>query len=216
MINKLKGIMKDELEIKKRILLKAEEMFMQFGFSKVRMEEIAAELCISKKTLYKYFSNKEHVLKEVIGENKCEIETYIDDLLANKSMEFIDKIKTLMNFLAKHIAKFDGLMVRDIMKNHPEIWKDIQEFRREKAHANFSRLIEEGIESGYLRNDIPPRLIIILYDSAMHGLLDPGSISNLPLTSDQVHREVNKVVLEGILSEKGREKFRTTNFETEN
>lgn len=208
--------MNDDIEIKKRILLKADEMFMQFGFSKVTMEEIAAELGISKKTLYKCFSNKEHVLKEVIGETKCEIETFIDGLLADKSVEFIDKIKTLMNFLAKHIAKFDGPMIRDIMKNHPDMWHDIQKFKREKTHANFSRLIEEGIKSGYLRDDIPTKLIILLYDSAIHGLLDPGSISSLPLTADQIHREVNKVVFEGILSDKGREKFRTTNFEIEN
>ncbi len=208
--------MNDEIEIKRRILLKADEMFMQFGFGKVTMEEIAAELCISKKTLYKYFSNKEHVLKEVLSEIKCEIETFIDDLLADKSIDFMDKLKKLMNFLVKHIAKLDGPMVRDLMKNHPEIWNDIQEFRRKKTHANFSRLIEEGIKSGYLRNDIPPKLIIMLYDSAMHGLLEPGAISNLPLTTDQIHREVNKIVFEGILSDSGRKKYRTTFFETEN
>lgn len=208
--------MNDEAEIKKRILLKADEMFMQFGFSKVTMEEIAAGLGISKKTLYKCFSNKEHILKEVIGETKCEIETFIDGLLADKSVEFIDKIKTLMNFLAKHIAKFDGPMIKDVMKNHPEIWKDIQEFRREKTHANFSRLIEEGIQSGFFRKDIPTKLIVMLYDSAMHGLLDRSAVSNLPLTSDQIHREVNKVVFEGILSDAGRVKYRTTNLETEN
>ena len=212
----IKGNMNGETEVKNRIRLKAEEMFSQFGFSKVTMEEIAAELCISKKTLYKYFSNKEHVLKEVIGEVKCEITTFVDELLADKTMEFIDKINKLMSFLAMHIAKIDGPLVRDLMKNHPEMWSDIQKFRREKTHANFSRLIQEGIERGFFRKDIPAQLIVMMYDSAMQGLLNRDALSELPFTSDQIHREVNKVVFEGILSDKGREKFRTTNFEIEN
>lgn len=208
--------MNEETEVKNRIRLKAEEMFSQFGFSKVTMEEIAAELCISKKTLYKYFSNKDHVLKEVIGEVKCEITTFVDELLADKTMEFIDKINKLMSFLAMHIAKIDGPLVRDLMKNHPEMWNDIQKFRREKTHANFSRLIQEGIERGFFRKDIPAQLIVMMYDSAMQGLLNRDVLSELPFTPDQIHHEVNKVVFEGILSELGREKLRTTNFKTEN
>jgi len=55
--------MTEEKEIKQRIALKADEMFRQFGYSKVTMEEIASSLAMSKKTLYKHFSNKDHLLK---------------------------------------------------------------------------------------------------------------------------------------------------------
>ena len=78
-----------DIEIKERILQTTKEMFYKFGYSKVTMEEIAADLGISKKTLYKHFSNKEHILKEIVNGAKCEIETYVENLLDDKKTDLI-------------------------------------------------------------------------------------------------------------------------------
>ena len=42
---------------------------MHEGFSKVTLDEIATELGMSKKTLYKYFEDKEDLLRAGIEEN---------------------------------------------------------------------------------------------------------------------------------------------------
>ena len=39
-------------------------MFLKLGFKSVTMDDIACEMCISKKTIYKYFSNKESLIEE--------------------------------------------------------------------------------------------------------------------------------------------------------
>ncbi len=54
--------MTDDIEIKDRILSRAEEMFLKFGYSKVTMDEIAANIGMSKKTLYKFFPSKEELV----------------------------------------------------------------------------------------------------------------------------------------------------------
>ncbi|MFA7228413.1 MAG: TetR/AcrR family transcriptional regulator, partial [Melioribacteraceae bacterium] len=144
----------NSIEIKGRILNKAYEMFHGYGFSKITMEEIAAELGISKKTLYKHFSNKEHILKELISSIKCEVNEFIEELLADKSIEFIEKLKKFMNFIAKQGSRLEGPMGRDLIKNHPEFWRDIDEFRKKSAYSNLSRLIEQGIKSGIFRKDV--------------------------------------------------------------
>ena len=207
--------MNDEIEIKKRILLKTDEMFMQFGFSKVTMEEIAAELSISKKTLYKYFPNKEHILKELIEENKCKIQTFIDELLKDNSLQFIEKLERLMDFLAQHAPKVDGPLVKDLIKNHPELWEDIQEFRKNKPNFQFSKLIKDGIDSGFFRNDIHEDFIVTAYMSAVHGLLNAETISSIPYTMDQIHKHLSRVLLEGILSDSGREEYRQLQIKNE-
>lgn len=45
------------MEPKDRILIKAEELFMQFGIRSVSMDDIANNLGMSKKTLYQYFAD---------------------------------------------------------------------------------------------------------------------------------------------------------------
>lgn len=198
-------------EIKQKILLLADEKFQQFGYSKVTMEEIAADLGISKKTLYKYFSNKEHVLKDLLDQIKCDFETHVKDLFCDESIEFIDKLKLLLDFISKNSKRMDGPLIQDIMKNHPALWNEIQEFRREKAHKNVTWLIKEGTKSGAFRSDIPAEVITAIFVGAVHVMISIDTLSRLPITAEQIHKIVSQIVLEGILTDEGRNKYKSKN-----
>ena len=41
-----------------QIIEKASDLFMRYGFKSVTMDDVARELGISKKTLYRFFDNK--------------------------------------------------------------------------------------------------------------------------------------------------------------
>jgi AcrR family transcriptional regulator len=208
--------MNNENEIRQRILTKAEEMFQQYGSSKVTMEEIAAALGISKKTLYKHFSNKEHLLKELINSIKCEVSNYIEALIADKSIEFIEKLKLFMNFIAKQGSKMDGPMLNDMMKNHPECWRDVEEFRFKNAHSNLSKLIEQGVKSGIFRKDLNTEVVVLGYVGAIHGLINPTVLSRLPISADQAFKEIVKILFEGIFTTEGRKKYKNKILMKEN
>jgi TetR/AcrR family transcriptional regulator, biofilm operon repressor len=49
--------------MKDKITSKATELFLKLGFKSVTMDDIAGEMCISKKTIYKYFCNKELLIQ---------------------------------------------------------------------------------------------------------------------------------------------------------
>ena len=122
--------MSDDTEIKDRILTIAEEMFLKFGYSKVTMDEIAANLGMSKKTLYKFFPSKEVLVREIIYKMRCGIKDYIDSLLANDEMDFVEKLKRLMNLIGNQSSKLQGPLLEDLHKNIPEVWQQINEFRK--------------------------------------------------------------------------------------
>lgn len=203
--------MNEEKDIKQRITLKADEMFRQFGYSKITMEEIASSLAISKKTLYKHFSNKEHILKELVHTNKCEVDSFIENLMANKEMMFLEKLKSFMNFIAKQASKLEGPMVRDLMKSNPEIWKDIEEFRSKKAYKHLSSLISEGIANGVFRKDVNSEVIVAAYVASIHGLINPEVLAKLPVTADQAIGDILKILFEGIFTKEGRENYYSIN-----
>lgn len=202
--------MSDEKDIKQKILHTAEEMFQKFGYSKVTMEEIASNLNISKKTLYKHFANKEHILKEMVHNNKCEVDNFIDELMKDKTTPFIDKLKNFMNFIAKVSKKIEGTMVHDIMKSHPEIWKDIEQFRENRAYKNLSDLIKDGIQNGIFRDDVNTEVVVLAYVSAIHTLINPETLSKLPISADQAFRDILKIMFEGLFTSEGRKKYRNT------
>ncbi|MEW6508692.1 MAG: TetR/AcrR family transcriptional regulator [Bacteroidota bacterium] len=203
-------------EVKQRILIKAEEMFFQFGYSKVTMEEISSMLSISKKTLYKFFENKEHILKEIIRNKKCAVESYVEELISDTSTEFIIKLKNFLNFVTNHFSKLSHPNIQDLVKSKPEVWSEIQEFRKKNAFVTFSKLINHGKESGVFRKDFNSEVAVNLYFSAMHSMLNLETLAQLPVTVNEAHNDIVNIFFEGIFSEEGRKKYINSDLMKEN
>jgi AcrR family transcriptional regulator len=197
----------EENEIKERILHKSGEMFLQFGFSKVTMEEIADELGMSKKTLYKFFPGKEQLLKEMVEDMKCKLEDNVLELWGNNEIPFLEKLKNLMNCIGNQSTTFRGPLLHDLQKNFPQLWDEINESRKTHSLEKFSLLINEGIEKGVFRKDIDMQILVLLYMNAIQGILNSDVLSQLPYTTKQVFESIIKVFLEGIFTEEGRNKY---------
>jgi AcrR family transcriptional regulator len=197
----------EDNELKERILNKAQEVFFQYGYTRVKMDEIADALGISKKTLYKFFEGKENLLREIIERIKLNIRTNCDVICENSNMEFIQKLKTLMDYIAKTSSLLRGPLPEDIQKNHPEIWRDVNEHRKKESLAKFAGLINEGVTSGDFRKDIDQQVIVLAYVNAVSSLINPELLMQLPYTGHQVFEMLIKIIFEGILTDEGRQKY---------
>ena len=186
-------------------------MFFQFGISRVTMEEIAESLGISKKTLYKHFPNKETIIKEMFIEHKNEIAIYVESVM-QEEIDFMDKLKKLMTYFGKSSGSLKGPLASDLIKNYPEIWKEIQEYKREKGLKQFTRLVEEGMKTGVFRNDIEKDIVVLIYIGAINEILTPEILSLFPISAEQVFRNIPKIIFEGILTNEAREIYCTKNL----
>ena len=197
----------EEKEIKEKILHKATEMFLQYGFSRVTMEEIAEELGMSKKTLYKFFPGKEQLLKEMVNDMKCKFEDYVQELWGNNKMSFIEKLKNLMNYISNQPSAFRGPLSIDLQKNFPLLWEEINESRKTHSLHKFNLLLSEGIGKGVFRKDIDQQIVVLLFMNAVQGILNPDVLSQLPYTANQVFESIIRILMEGIFTEEGRHKY---------
>lgn len=205
--------MYDENEIKEKIMQRSSEMFHQFGCVKVTMEEIAAGMGISKKTLYKHFSNKEHLLNEIFSLVSCETEKFSTDLMANENYTYVQKVKLMLEHVSTHVAKFKGPMMKDLQIHFPKIWEKIHLFMKKKAWEKFSLLVDDGIAEGIFRKDVDKNIVVLIYVFSLQNLLTPEVLAQVPLSADQVYNTLINVIFEGILTEDGRKKFNETENE---
>lgn len=205
--------MYDENEIKEKIMQRSSEMFHQFGCVKVTMEEIAAGMGISKKTLYKHFSNKEHLLNEIFSLVSCETEKFSTDLMANENYSYVQKVKLMLEHVSTHVAKFKGPMMKDLQIHFPKIWEKIHLFMKKKAWEKFSLLVDVGIAEGIFRKDVDKNIVVLIYVFSLQNLLTPEVLAQVPLSADQVYNTLINVIFEGILTEDGRKKFNETENE---
>ena len=80
---KIKSTKSDFREMMKdKIINKAKEMFLRLGFKNITMDDIACEMCISKKTIYKYFSNKDVLIEESVELVHKEVHETIDKIVS--------------------------------------------------------------------------------------------------------------------------------------
>ena len=194
-----------DVEAKAKILTAAEEMFMQHGYSKVTMEEIATGLGISKKTLYKFFPNKKELLRELMTERQCEFMEHIEEIWKREDIDFVGKFRSTLDFVGERSSKMNKF--QDIQRIAPEIWKEIHDFKKEKIFEKVRRLFEAGFETGIFRNDIDRDIVILVYTNAVESIVNPEVLSELPCTAGQAFEAISKIIFEGILTEEGRSKY---------
>ncbi|OGG55831.1 MAG: hypothetical protein A3F84_24780 [Candidatus Handelsmanbacteria bacterium RIFCSPLOWO2_12_FULL_64_10] len=196
--------MSGDPQIRDRILETAREQFFQLGFTKVTMDEIASGLGMSKKTLYRFFSGKDELLREVVELNRGEIERGLDEILQDRGLSFAEKLKRLMAFLAMKLSRIGPLFMQDLHRNAPELWKEIEAFRRQKATSVFGDLIEEGVRKGVFRGDVDRQLLTLMYVNLIQGIIHAEVLSQLPLSASQAFEAIIKVLFEGILTDEFR------------
>jgi len=199
--------MSEENEIKERIFTAAEQMFLQYGFAKVTMDEIASSLGMSKKTLYKFFSGKENLVIELIKSRQCETEDYINQIWAKPDLDFVGKLKEMMDFLGKQSSKIRGPLFDDLRKSMPELWNELHDFKKIKGLQKATELFNKGVEDGVFRKDIGRDFVILMYTSAIQTIINPETLAQLPFSTGQAIETVFKVIFEGIFTEDGRAKY---------
>ncbi len=197
--------MMSDTDTKTNILSAAEDMFMQHGYSKVTMEEIASGLGISKKTLYKFFPNKKELLKELMIRRQSEFMDHIEEIWKREDLDFVGKFRNTLDFLGERSSKTNKL--QDVRRIAPDIWKEIIDFRRGKSFERIRRLFEAGFETGIFRNDIDKDIVILVYTNAVESIVNPEALSELPCTAGQAIETISKIIFEGILTEEGRSKY---------
>lgn len=76
---------------KEIIITKARELFTKYGYSKVSMDEIAKNADVTKKTIYSYFKDKEHLFQYFIDEELTKMKKEIEKKEKN-NLPFIEKV----------------------------------------------------------------------------------------------------------------------------
>lgn len=138
--------------MKDKIIKKATEMFLRIGFKSVTMDDIAGEMGISKKTIYKYFSNKEALVEEgteVVHQN---IHRMMDEVIA-KGYNAIEENFQMREMFKEMFKSFDQSPAYQLKKHYPEIYERMMANEIEDCSQFFGQNIEKGIAEGLYRKE---------------------------------------------------------------
>jgi AcrR family transcriptional regulator len=193
--------------LRPRILEAARELFFTRGFVRVTSDEIAARLGISKATLYKAFPSKEEILKAVISDYLTRTLVHVEGLLADGRLGFAEKLVALFAFVGGRISEIGPLLVRDIQRSAPSVWRQIDDFRRERIFKNFKGVLESGRREGLFREDVDVDLLLEMFADLIGRFINPEALLRSGRSPAQAFESVIKVFFQGILTDSGRRDF---------
>jgi AcrR family transcriptional regulator len=128
------------------VLQTAAHMFLEQGYRRTSMSDLAKRLQITKPALYYYFRNKEELLVECYRAGITLIETLLDKALVSRGTG-LDKVKVYIEAYAKSVVLHDfGRCVSMLDENElsSETRKQVRALKR-RIDASIRGYIEEGV-----------------------------------------------------------------------
>lgn len=143
-------------------------ILLEKGLKSATMDSVAAELGMSKRTLYEIFESKSQMIKEALGE------------MERRSQEhFVKSFSEADNVMEAFIEVFG--YNRDLMKSvNVDFYRDMDRLYKEnrkhyehtrlERHERMLRMFELGVEQGMFRKDVDYRIQSRMMALQMEGL----------------------------------------------
>jgi AcrR family transcriptional regulator len=171
------------------------------------MDEIADDLGMSKKTLYRHFPGKLDLVREIVEQFMQETMRRQDRILSDESLDFPSRMYEFMEVVAKLLAKVTPAFIQDLQRSAPSVWEVIEETRQERIHLHINNLISEGQQKGLIRKDFDRSYIVFLISVMIREAVNPVVLSQFPVSLAEAFETVRSILFKGILSDKGRAHF---------
>jgi len=190
------------MEIRDRIIEGAAQLFRTYGIKSVTMDSIASHLGISKRTIYEVFSDKDELLKGVMrlmAERQKEQFVRILD----ESENSIVAILRLLEINMDHLQNMSPAFLADLKKYHHDVLMKENNKREMPDFHNNIRVIENGIQEKYFRDDLNPELVNRCLFSLGRSIMDNDLYPYEHFTRREVIRNTFINYLRGIATVKG-------------
>ena len=193
-----------ENPVTRRILQQARAHFFAHGYSRCNMDELATELGMSKKTLYVHFSGKDELIGAVIEELGREVRANADALLANRRLNFAEKLRGFAEGMVERLTQVNPRTMRELQRFAPDLYTRLAEMREKNIPYVFGRFIEEGQLAGMVRADLDTAFAVQFFLQAMHGLIQPAAMERLGLAPREILPRAIDLFFGGLLTPAGR------------
>lgn len=184
--------------LRDKIITTAMEAFAQKGIRHVKMDDVAKELGISKRTLYEIFDKKEDLLYEgvkfYLGDRRTQME-----VKAQECKNVMEIILQAYKLKVEEFRQTNPCFYTDLVK-YPKVARYLAQ-QNQQMLTNMTKFIERGIEEGYFRNEVNPELVARLFDALGKYVMEQQLYCLY--TIEDIFTNLVFVTIRGICTEKG-------------
>lgn len=162
-MQEIKGFTEYKLGLRDRILDAAINAFALRGVKATKMDDIAASLTISKRTLYELYDTKEQLIFEAIKRHHQLNEERLSAFAKDPAHDVLDIVIFIYRMHIQESGSLKPTFYDEIAK-YPQIVEYLDADRARKA-AEFQNFMHRGIDEGFFRAEIDYEIVAHLFEA---------------------------------------------------
>ena len=198
-------------EIRERAIETTSEIVLRCGNLSVRMDDVAQELSVSKRTLYEIFGSKEELLLECMNRHIARMSKMLEEEIGREEdvlTVFLKHLEVLINeSRERDHNKFED------MDKYPKLKKVFHEHLADMARR-MRGFMELGVKQGVFRDDLNMDVLMKAF-SAM-GTMANKEADRGEFRYDELIDGTLVVLLRGIAAPKGMAKLEKYRYKSNN
>ena len=184
--------------LRERIIEKAMQEFSMHGIRAVKMDDLAADLGISKRTLYEIFKDKETLLLEGIKEYYNRKREYLFDY-AEENHDVMEIVLEAYRMKVEEVRSVNPAFYQDLIK-YPKVTRFMKE-SQEASRTAFLDFMNRGVEDGYFRKDVNYQLVPHIFDALGQHVLNNSLLQQYSV--EELYSNFFLIALRGFCTDKG-------------
>ncbi|SEE07674.1 transcriptional regulator, TetR family [Prevotella sp. lc2012] len=181
-----------------KILETAMNAFGEKGIRAVKMDDVAVDLGISKRTLYELYDNKEQLLFEGVKVYNEQRQILIKEKTKNCG-NVMEILLTVYRIKVEEFRQTNPLFYADLVK-YPKVARFLHQ-QNQYIHTEMQKFIQRGVSEGFFREDVDEALTMHLFDALGEYVMMNQLYRRY--TIEDIFKNIIFVSLRGICTEKG-------------
>lgn len=181
---------------------RVEKLFLRYGIKSITMDDVAADLGISKKTLYQMVESKNDLVMRVLEAHISREKTHCLHL-ASSAANAIDEIFIILDTNSQELAQMKTNIINDLQKYHHQAWELVRTFQYDYVVKVIKENLLRGQSEGLYRMDFDVDILSKLHLASSFTLFDPVLFPDDSISKVLLFQEYMLHYLHGIVSPKG-------------
>ncbi len=184
------------------ILISCSTQFKRYGIKTLTMDDLARNQGISKKTLYKYYKDKNDLVVKSVEYNIL-LDRNLMLNCCNQNMNAIEENYFVSNMILQQLTETNASFWYDLERYHPKAMAVMNNHMRVDVFKYLCDNLKRGIEEGHYRSNIKIPIIADTYLSKLGVMFEPEYYSASDYSFSDVYQEIFRYHIRGIASDKG-------------
>ncbi len=195
-------------KLHQRILNEAMREFYSRGIKAVKMDDIAQNLAISKRTLYEIYRNKEELLLEGIKNAEDEFDLNMAEFIKTYGNNVMDIMIEFYHMQLKFMSEVSPLFFEELNKYDQVLY--YLETKHRERDAKAAEFFKRGIQDGFFRADANYEIVTEIGRAAIDYSIKSQMYKKYTLQT--ITQNIVLLIIRGICTQQGLDMIDRTIF----